>query len=73
MVQFIVRRYVIIIPWAVRLYVEIIHELQRVDYLMYMWKNIVSLFYTTYIIRHKIFHAKVSKGGIKGPIPGGLL
>ena len=60
--------YVIGIPWVVRLYVEIIHELWRVDYLTYRWTNMVSLFYTTYIsvdLAHQvIFHAKVGKGGI---------
>ena len=32
--------YVIVIPWVVCLYVEIIHELYRVDYLTYRWTNI---------------------------------
>ena len=32
---------VIVIPWVVRLYVEIIHELKRVDYLTYRWTNMV--------------------------------
>ena len=35
------KSYVIVIPWAVRLYAEIIHELQRVDYLKYRWTNMV--------------------------------
>ena len=60
---------VIVIPWVVRLYVEIIHELQRVDYLTYRWTNMVKPFYTTYIsvclAHHEIFPAKVGKGGIK--------
>ena len=63
---------VIVIPWVVRLYVEIIHELLRVDYLTYRWTNMVSLFYTTYIsvdLAHQvIFHAKVGKGGINTDI-----
>ena len=33
--------FVIVIPWVVRLYVEIIHELKRVDYLTYRWTNMV--------------------------------
>ena len=33
--------YVIAIPWVVRLYVEIIHELLRVDYFTYRWTNMV--------------------------------
>ena len=28
-------QYVIVVPWVVRLYVEILHELYRVDYLIY--------------------------------------
>ena len=36
-----VRFYVIVILWVVRLYVEIIHELLRVDYLTYRWTNMV--------------------------------
>ena len=60
---------VIVIPWFVHLYVEIIHNLYRVDYLAYRWKNMVKLFYTTYIsvdlAHHKIFRVKVGKGGIK--------
>ena len=32
---------VIVIPWVVRLYVEIIYELKRVDYLTYRWTNMV--------------------------------
>ena len=60
--------YVIVIPWVVRLYVEIIHELKRVDYLMYRRTNMVLLFNTTYIsvdlAHHEIFRAKVGKGGI---------
>ena len=32
---------VIVMPWVVRMYVEIIHELYRVDYLMYRWTNMV--------------------------------
>ena len=31
----------IVIPWIVRLYVDIIHELWRVDYLTYRWTNMV--------------------------------
>ena len=31
----------IVIPLVVRLYVEIIHELKRVDYLTYRWTNMV--------------------------------
>ena len=38
------------------------------DYLKYRWKNMVSLFYTTYIsvdiAHHKLFRPKVGKGGI---------
>ena len=38
------------------------------DYLTYRWTNIELLFYTNYIsvdlADHKIFHAKVGKGGI---------
>ena len=30
---------VIVIPWLVRLYVKIIHELWRVDSLTYRWKK----------------------------------
>ena len=56
--------YVIVIPWVVRLYMEIIHELKRVDYLTYRWTNMVLLFNTTYIsvdlAHHEIFRAKVS-------------
>ena len=37
----LIKRYVIVIPWIVRLYVEIIHELKRVDYLTYRWTNMV--------------------------------
>ena len=52
---------VIVIPWVVRLYVEIIHELWRVDYLTYRWTNMVKLFHTTYICvdlaHHEIFRA----------------
>ena len=33
--------HVIVIPWLVRLYVEIIHELKRVDYFTYRWTNMV--------------------------------
>ena len=60
---------VIVIPWVVRLYVEIIHELKRVDYLTYRWTHMVLLLiYTTYIsvylAYHEIFRAKVGKGGI---------
>ena len=33
--------YVIVLPWAVRLYVEIIQEHKRVDYLTYRWTNMV--------------------------------
>ena len=32
---------IIVIPWVVRLYVEIIHEHKRVDYLTYRWANMV--------------------------------
>ena len=53
--------FVIVIPWVVRMYVEIIHELKRVDYLTYRWTNIVLLFYTTFIsvnlAYHEIFRA----------------
>ena len=39
------------------------------DYLTYMWTNMVYLFYTTYIsedlAHHEIFRAKVVKGGKK--------
>ena len=38
--------YVIVIPGFVGMYVEIIHELKRVDYLPYRWSNNVI----TYII-----------------------
>ena len=42
-------------------------------YLSYRCTNIVLLFYTTYIsvdlAHHKIFRAKVGKGGIKDIIP----
>ena len=38
------------------------------DYLTYMWTNIVQLFYTAYIsvdlAQRAIFRAKVGKGGI---------
>ena len=34
-------RLVIVIPWLVHLYVEIIHKLKRVDYLTYRWTNMV--------------------------------
>ena len=61
--------YVIVIPWVDRLYVEIIHELKRVDYLTYRWTNMVNLFYTTYIsvdlAHHEVFRAQVGKGGLK--------
>ena len=61
--------YVIVIPWVVRLYVEIIHELQRVDCLTYSRTNMFLLFYTTYINVHlahrETFRAKVGKGGTK--------
>ena len=54
---------VIVIPWVVRLHVEIIHKLWRVDYLTYRWTNMVNLFYTTYIcvdLAHdEIFRAKL--------------
>ena len=40
-VQACLERYVIVLPWVVRLYVEIIHELKRVDYLTYRWTNMV--------------------------------
>ena len=57
--------HVIVIPWVVDLYVEIIHELWRVDYLTYRWTNMVYLLYTTYIsvdLAHdEIFRAKVGK------------
>ena len=33
--------YVIFIPWLVHMYLEIIHELQRVGYLTYRWTNMV--------------------------------
>ena len=49
------------IPWVVRLYVEIIHELKIVEYLTYRWTNMVKLSYTTYIsvdlAQHEIFRA----------------
>ena len=55
-------------PWFVRLYVEIIHEFEQLDYLTYRLTNMVYLFYTTYIsvdlAHHEIFRAKVGKGGI---------
>ena len=64
--------YIIVIPWVISLYVEIIHELYRVGYLTFRWTNMVELFYTTYIsvdlAHHEIFHAKVGKGGIIGII-----
>ena len=37
-------RYALVMPWLVRLYAEIIHELQRVDYLTYRWTNMVNYF-----------------------------
>ena len=56
---------VIVIPLVVRLYVEIIHKLQRVDYLTNRWT-------TTYIIvdlaHHEIFRAKVVNSGINWAI-----
>ena len=55
----------IAIPWLVRMYVEIIHQLQRVDYLTHKRSNMVQLFYTTYIsvdlAHHEIFRAKAGK------------
>ena len=33
--------YIIVIPWVVCLYVEIIHELYRVDYLTYRWTGMI--------------------------------
>ena len=61
--------YVIVIPWVVRLYVEIIHELYRVDYFTYRWTVMEYLFFTTYVsidlAHHEIFRAEVGKGGIK--------
>ena len=60
---------VIVIPWFFHLYVEIINELKRVDYLTYRWTNIILLFHTTYIrvelAHHEIVRAKVGKGGLK--------
>ena len=48
--------YVIVIPWVVRLYVEIIHEITL---------HIVKLFYTTYIsvdlAHHEILVLKLVK------------
>ena len=39
------------------------------DYLTYMWTNIIQQFYTTYIsvdlAHHEIVRARVGKGGIK--------
>ena len=35
------KSYVIVIPWLVRLYMGIIYEPERVDYLMYRWTNMV--------------------------------
>ena len=69
-----IKQYVIGIhvPWVVRLYVEIIYELKRVDCLTYRWTNMVLLFYTTYIsvgLAHReIFSAKVGKGGINSDV-----
>ena len=37
----VVKNNVIVIPWIVRLYVEIIHELERADYLTYRWTNTI--------------------------------
>ena len=58
----------IVIPWVVRLYVEIIHGLLRVDYFTYRWTNMVQLFHTTNIsvdlAHHELFHDKDGKCGI---------
>ena len=58
---------VTVIPWAVRMYVNIIHSLQLVDYLRYRWTNMDLLLYSTYIsvdiAKHELFRAKVGKGG----------
>ena len=32
-------QYIIVIPWFVSLYMEIIHELKLVDYFVYKWTN----------------------------------
>ena len=62
-------RYVIVIPWFVRLHVEIIHWLYRLDYLTYKWTGHGLAFYNTYIsvdlAHYEIPRDKVSKGGIK--------
>ena len=67
-IQCFLENYVILIPWVVRLYVEIIHELKRVDYLTYRWTNMILLFHTTYssvdLAHHEVFQAKDGKGGI---------
>ena len=51
----------IVIPWLVRLYVEIM----RMDYLTYKSTTMVSLFYTTYssvdLAHLVIFRARVGK------------
>ena len=53
------------IPLVVRLYVEIIHGLERVDIII---RTGGHTWYTTYIsvdlVHHEIFCAKVGKGGI---------
>ena len=51
------KAFVIAITWVVRMYVEITHELQLVDYLTYRWANMVNLFYITYISVDLIFCA----------------
>ena len=51
-----------VIPWVVHMYVEIIHELKRVDYLAYMWTTHGTTCISVDLAHYKIFHAKV---GIK--------
>ena len=58
----------IVIPWVVPKYVEIIHERALERGLSYVQVDMVEQFYTTYIsddlAHHRIFCAKVGKGGI---------
>ena len=56
--------HVIVISWFVCLYVEIIQEFWRVDYLSYRWTAMILLFYTTYISVDLIHNEVVSKDGI---------
>ena len=61
-------KYVIVIIWFVRLYVPIINELYRVDYLTYMLTTMAQLYLpptNVNLASYERFLVKVGKGGIK--------